>query len=198
MAPTGRMTNIAPRHGGLSRDPHTLANHRFFDGSQADMLRRCLAVAADFGRAGDAIQVRLSVTADGAGHRVPTGFVDRHLILIAQGEDARGRPVSRRQGPTLSAAAGPDLAGQAGRLYAKFLTGEDGRCPVPFWSAAPDVTDNRLTPGRPDEVGWTFPRELVRLRVRIVYRRFWQEVARAKGWPDDDLVVFDRLFASGR
>ena len=46
MKPTGRMTNIAPGHGGLRRDPATLANHRFFDGSQADMLRRCVQVSA--------------------------------------------------------------------------------------------------------------------------------------------------------
>ena len=32
MAPTGRLTNFAPGHGGLDRDPATLANHRFFDG----------------------------------------------------------------------------------------------------------------------------------------------------------------------
>jgi hypothetical protein len=195
MTPTGRMTNIAPRHGGIRRDPQTLANHRFFDGSQADMLRRCLEVAAVFEPPGDAIRARLHITADGAGHRVPTGFVDRHLILIADGQDARGRPLRLRQGPTLPAAAGSELGGKPGRLYAKFLTGEDGRGPVPFWSNAPDVTDNRLTPGQPDEAVWTFPAELARLRVRIVYRRFWHEVARAKGWPDEDLVVFDRVFA---
>ena len=42
MAPTGRMTNIAPGHGGIARDPATLASHGF-PGNQADMLRRCLA-----------------------------------------------------------------------------------------------------------------------------------------------------------
>jgi hypothetical protein len=30
------------------------------------------------------------------------------------------------------------------------------------------------------------------VRVRLIYRRFWQEVAQAKGWAADDLVVFDR------
>ena len=34
MAPTGRMTNIAPGNGGVERDPATLANHVFFDGGQ--------------------------------------------------------------------------------------------------------------------------------------------------------------------
>jgi hypothetical protein len=38
-----------------------------------------------------------------------------------------------------------------------------------------------------------FPASLARLRVRILYRRFWQEVTHAKGWPDEDLVVLDRI-----
>ena len=45
MKPTGKMTNMAPGHGGVERDPMTLANHRFFDGSREDMLRRCLQLS---------------------------------------------------------------------------------------------------------------------------------------------------------
>ena len=36
MKPTARMTNIAPGHGGIRRDPSTLANHTFWDGSQEE------------------------------------------------------------------------------------------------------------------------------------------------------------------
>jgi hypothetical protein len=196
MTPTGTMTNIAPGHGGLQRDPQTLGNHRFFNTDQAAMLRRCLSVAAQFEPAGNALRVHLRVAADGAGHRVPTGFVDRHVILVADGRDRAGRPLAARSGPVLPDAAGPDLAGLPGRLYAKFLTGDDGRGPVPFWYSVPDVHDNRLTPGRPDDLTLAFPAGLAEVRVRIIYRRFWQEVGRAKGWPDEDLVVLDRTFAA--
>jgi hypothetical protein len=55
--------------------------------------------------------------------------------------------------------------------------------------------DTRLVPGRPEELTFVFPRGLTLLRARIVYRRFWQEVARAKGWPDRDLIVLERTFA---
>ena len=52
MTPTGSMSNIAPGHGGIRRDPATLGNHRFFDGSQLNMLRRCLKLeTAEIGRA---------------------------------------------------------------------------------------------------------------------------------------------------
>ena len=72
MAPTGRMTNIAPGHGGLERDPWTLANHRFFDGSQIAMLRRCLNVTVVL--TPETAGVRAEVTADevrSAGTRAP-------------------------------------------------------------------------------------------------------------------------------
>jgi hypothetical protein len=196
MTPTGKMTNVAPGHGGLRRDPQTLGNHRFFNGDQAAMLRRCLSVTAEFEPAGDTVRVRLRVAADGAGHRVPTGFVDRHLILLAEGCDRAGRSLRAQGGPTLPDATGPEFAGRPGRLYAKFLTGNDGRGPVPFWHSIPEVHDNRLTPSRPDELTLTFPAGLAEVRVQIVYRRFWQQVAHAKGWPDEDLLVFDQTLGT--
>jgi hypothetical protein len=190
MTPTGRLSNLAPGHGGLPRDPHTLANHRFFAGSLADHLRRCVGVSVHFRRPGTAVRVRVGV--EGVGHRVPTGFIDRHLILTVEGIGPTGRPVPLRWGPLLPAAAGAELAGRPGRLYARLLRDEAGRGPVPFWRDLPDVTDTRLTPGQDDEVHFTFARAVARLRVRVLYRRFWQEVARAKGWPDHDLVVLER------
>jgi hypothetical protein len=194
MTPTGKMTNIAPGHGGLERAPRTLASHRFFDGGRAAMLRRSLQAGATLEPAAGRTNVRVRLTADGAGHRVPTGFVDRHLLLVVEGEDAAGRRLEPRSGPTLPAAAGPELAGRPGRLYAKHLRDFDGRGPVPFWLAAPGADDNRLTPGRPDDLELTFPPDLARVRVRVLYRRFWHQVAAAKGWPDTDLVVLERAF----
>lgn len=194
MRPTGQMTNLAPGHGGIERAPHTLANHRFFDGSVEEMLRQAVGVTMDCHKEADDIRARLYVRAEGAGHRVPAGLPDRHLILTLQVTDDTGAPVKPLDGPTLPAAAGPELSGQSGRLYAKLLSDFDGRSPVPFWAAAPGATDNRLTPGRPDVVELSLPGTAARLRVRLLYRRFWDEVVRAKRWPDRDLVVLDRTF----
>jgi hypothetical protein len=89
------------------------------------------------------------------------------------------------------------LAGQPGRLYAKLLRDEQGRSPAPFWRAgADDPVDTRLTPGQVDRSRYLFPAGLAHLRVRVLYRRFWEEVARAKGWPDRDLTVHERVFAA--
>src|SRR5207244_3382643 len=82
MAPTGRLTNLAPGHGGIDRDPRTLGNHRFFRGSQAQMLRACVRVATSLRRERGEVRAEVCVRAEGVGHRVPTGFIDRHLLLV--------------------------------------------------------------------------------------------------------------------
>jgi hypothetical protein len=191
MKPTGTMSNIAPGRGGRSRDPRTLGNHVFFAGSQEEMLRRAIRVEPTTQRTPDGLRVVVRILADDVGHRVPTGFIDRHLILVVEGVDAAGRALPPRSGPRLPAPAA-DLAGRPGRLYAKLLTDFDGRAPVPFWRPAREPADTRLTPGVPDETVLLYPPEVVSLRVRLLYRRFWGEVVQAKDWADVDVVVAER------
>jgi hypothetical protein len=193
MAPTGKLTNIAPGKGGIPRDPKTLANHLFFAGSRIDMLRRCLKVSASLADGGDGVRVEVAVRADQVGHRVPTGFVDRNLLLVVEGLDTDGRPVAARRGPLLAGAAGEGFAGQPGRLYAKLLKDDDGHSPAPFWRADPDARDSRLLPGQADRTVYVFPGQLDRVRIRLLYRRFWPQVAAAKHWPDNEIAVVDRL-----
>jgi Cytochrome c554 and c-prime len=191
MAPTGTLTNMAPGKGGVQRDPQTLANHRFFAGSQADMLRQCLRVSVDLVPADGEVRAQVAVHVDGAGHRVPTGFIDRHLVLVVDGLNGETVvPVIR--GSLLPAVAGRELAGRPGKLYARILHDFDGKTPAPFWRADPAVQDTRLVPGRTDRLTFAFPAKTTRVRVRLLYRRFWPEVTEAKGWPDDTIVVLDR------
>jgi hypothetical protein len=194
MKPTGRTTNIAPGHGGIERDPYTLSNHRFFDGSQETMLRRAVKAAAHFERRTDGLHVRILLWAEGVGHRLPTGFVDRHLLLVVEGQTAEGRAVPPLSGPKLPALVGEELAGRPGRLYARLLRDFEGRSPAPFWLATPDTPlDTRIIPDKVEEVLFHFPVALTRLRFRVLYRRFWPEVARAKQWPQDDLLVLEQI-----
>jgi hypothetical protein len=193
MTPTGRMSNVAPGRGGKERDPHTLGNHAFFDGGHEAMLRRCLRVTVTFSPTADPRRAAVRVAADGAGHRVPTGFIDRHLVLVVEGLTADGSPVPLRDGPRLPPPA-DDLAGRPGRLYAKRLTDFDGHTPAPFWRPVKQLDDTRLTPGQADVADFHFAPDLSRLRVRLIYRRFWPQVSRAKQWPDADLVVLDETF----
>jgi hypothetical protein len=195
MKPTTAMHNIAPGHGGIRRDPATLGNHVFWDGSQLDMLRRCLNLDVETRRQRDGVAVQVRLVARGVGHHVPTGFIDRQLLLVVEGLDRAGRAIPLRKGPTLPAVTGPALAGKAGRMYARLLSDESGRSPVPFWRALSEPIDTRLRPEQPDVRRFVFAAGATRVRVRVLHRRFWAETVRQKRWPDRDLVVIDRSWS---
>lgn len=186
MTPTGRMTNIAPGRGGIEREPKTLANHRFFDVSLQEMLRRCLIVDVVVANSSNGVQASVTVRADNVGHRVPTGFVDRNLVLVVEAFDASNKPLSPISGPRLPAVAGRS---GAGRLYAKQLRDFDGNVPAPFWRADPNVIDTRLKPGEPDVSRYLFDRKTAHIRARLLYRRFWPEVAESKRWQGNETEV---------
>lgn len=188
MKPTGRMTNIARGHGGIERDPATLGNHRFWAGSRLAMLRDALRL--DVRVEGRRVETRL--VAGNVGHRVPTGFIDRQLLLVVEAHDDRGRRLTMRSGPTLPPPVGPELAGMPGGLFARLAKDASGQLPVPFWRAVPEPEDTRLVPGQTDRRTFEFESAPARVRVRVLHRRFWAEVARQKRWPDQDLVVLDR------
>ncbi len=191
MTPTGKLTNIAPGKGGIDRNPKTLASHAL-PGATPEMLRKCLEVAVKKGKVPG--QVVVEVRAHDVGHRVPTGFIDRHLILVVQAQDPRGKTLPPQAGPTLPPAAGKEFAGLAGVLFAKELKSPQGQL-LPFWlghRAAGKLHDNRLIPGRPERREFSFGNTADKVRVRLIYRRFWPEVAEAKNWPDADILVVDR------
>jgi len=194
MAPTGLLTNLAPGKGGIERAPHTLASHRF-PGGEADMLRRCLNVSIKAAQDSEGAHVTADVLADNVGHRVPTGFIDRNVLIIVEAVDGANKTVRLVAGPTLPPSAGRGYAGLPGWLYAKQLTTADGLHPLPFWLAHQEPEDTRLLPGQTDRREFQFAKGAERLRVRLLYRRFWQEVAEKKGWPDNEIVVVDRVGA---
>jgi len=89
------------------------------------------------------------------------------------------------------------LRGAAGCLFAKQPVGFDGQAPAPFWIAQPGLLDTRLMPERPQQTEFLFPVETRRLRVRLLYRRFWEEQTRIKRWPSTEIVVHDRTIDIG-
>lgn len=191
MRPNGELTNIAPGSGGIERDPSTLASHTLLPGGRAAMLRSCLSLETKVEETDDGVAVAVTVTARNVGHRVPTGFIDRHLLLLVAGEAADGEPVELLAGPTLEAVGDDELVGQAGWLYAKLLAAPDGAAPSPFWREHGAMRDTRLTPGSPHTTTYRFAGPAASIRVQLIYRRFWRDVGREKGWPDDSITVFD-------
>jgi hypothetical protein len=192
MRPTGTMTNVAPGRGGLMRDPRTLASHQF-PGGQAEMLSRCLKVDVQLQRNEEGVTSVVDVRASAVGHKVPTGFVDRNLVLVVEGFDVEGKRVPSMCGELLPAST-DTLAALPGKVYAKQLKDFDGHRPAPFWRAELLVEDTRLLPEQTDRTTFHFPVDVERVRVRLIYRRFWAETARTKGWPDDAVTVVDETF----
>ena len=134
------------------------------------------------------ITIKPIVDVQNVGHRVPTGFIDRQLILVVHALDEQNNRVELSRGLRLPKSAGK-WSGYAGALYAKQLVGENNRTPSPFWLPVFDVTDSRLKPEQPDVRTFVFAKGARRVSVQLWYRRFWQEVADARGWLDNDLLV---------
>jgi len=122
----GRCTTSPPAVAVSTAIRTRWGNHVFWDKSQLDMLRRCLKLDVDVRRQGDGVVVQVRLSARGVGHRVPTGFIDRQLLLVVDGQDGAGRDVPLKAGSTLPAAVGPALAGRPGRLYVRRLKDETG------------------------------------------------------------------------
>lgn len=189
MAPTGAMTNIAVGHGGLERIPSSLASHSFMPEGREAMLQNCLTVETEFQHQHDSIEFQVSVQATDVGHRVPTGFIDRHLILVVEALDDQEQHVTLIEGPTLPLAAGT-LHQQPGHLFAKLLVDPSGTGPQPFWRAGMTTNDTRLMPDQAEHFTFRFPQETATIKTKLVYRPFWETVAQQKGWPTEDLSVF--------
>jgi hypothetical protein len=198
MTPTGALTNIAPGAGGIPRDPHTLASHTFLPGGREAMLKRCLKVSAAFENDGQHVKGVVEIVAHDVGHRVPTGFIDRHLILVVEPQDADGRLLPFDNNNLLPTAAGQDLADLPGRLFARLLVDTHGQSPAPFWRPTEEPTDTRLTPEQPSLTHFQFPAATHQIRIRLLYRRFWDEVTQSKSWPDDTIVIYDRMYDTRR
>jgi hypothetical protein len=188
MTPTGTLTNIAPGKGGIERNPKTLASHHMPGGMLA-MLRRSLSLQAIVNVGG---RLDVEVKANVVGHRVPTGFVDRHLILVVEAKDANGNRAKLVTGPTLPRSAG-NWSGRPGVLYAKQLIGDEDRVPTPFWLPVLRSVDTRLLPEETDRRAFLFGGDVATVRVQLWYRRFWHEVAQARGWSDNDVLVSEQI-----
>ncbi|MCS6977861.1 MAG: carboxypeptidase-like regulatory domain-containing protein [Gemmatales bacterium] len=192
MKPTGTLTNIAPGHGGIERDPLTLASHAT-PGATPDMLRRAIRLKTDLTVEGEAAVLHVTVSAQEVGHKVPTGFVDRRLVLTVSAVDAQGEAVREVSGPRIPPDAGFG-SDQPGLLFAKVLEDYDGRSPVPFWMPCRVREDTRLEPGKVRTDHWVFPREATaEVRVRLEYHRFPPPVVQEKHWPEDRILIAETV-----
>lgn len=190
MAPADNITNMVAEHGGVARRASTLSSHSF-DGASAARYRDALAVSLETHESTVGIEAAITIDASEIGHFAPTGFVDRHLILLVESYDSEGIEVAIVKGPHIPDCAGDDVAGRCGELFARVLEDAAGNSPAPFWSAVAERSDTRIDPACPRVLHITLARAVRRLRIRLLHRDFWEEVRELKRWPDETVVVLD-------
>lgn len=194
MANHRRTTNMAAGHGGIERDPETLSSH-VTPGADLGFLREHLTFEVAAHRESEGIVVQTTVTARDVGHLTPTGHPARQLLLVLRAHTDSGQVVPLIAGDRLPAVAGtPDRGGQAGqpgKLYAKILTSLDGDPHIPYWDVTELAGDTRLEPDEPTRASFTYAPEPspVVIEAELIYRRFPFDVAKEKGWTDNEIHV---------
>jgi len=181
--------NVAPEKGGIERDPATLSRHDFPGATEA-MLRSCLKLDAVSRSNDKGVSIEVRLVAENVGHRVPTGFIDRHLILVIEASDADGKEVQLLAGARLPKRAGA-LAGKGGAIFGKQHLSEGGE-PLPFWVLEGEYHDTRLQPGVPIREVFRVSPQTKSVRIRVLYGRFWPAVAEARRWEGNQIEVIDR------
>jgi hypothetical protein len=91
------LTNIAPGKGGIERDPAAIHNHNMT--VDAELLRNALTMKAWAKMQDGKAAVTVTLTNDKTGHHVPTDSPLRHLILLIEAKDSRGKLLKLQAGP---------------------------------------------------------------------------------------------------
>jgi hypothetical protein len=190
MAAAADVTNMAPGHGGIPRPSSSLSDHSL-RGPASRTYENSLSVSLAITRGERRVRVQVSIDASLVGHGVPTGFIDKHLILVVEAFDENGCSVPQVDGPRIPEYAGESVAGRAGGLFGRVLTGSQGERPEVFWNSVVQDQDTRILPTAPRTVDVAFDVAAERLRIRLLHRRAWERTRLAKHWADDTTTLID-------
>jgi hypothetical protein len=172
---------------------------------KAQLLRSHLDLSVTGSQTTDSLEITVELCVRNVGHRMPTGYPDRALLLWVSATEANTRDLPLLDGPRLPSIAGlgdpreGNLAGQPGRIYAKSLEGLDGTQAVPYWRPNRVAFDTRLQSDQADRVRFRFdrPQGAPSVSVKLLYRRFPKAVADHKAWPDNDLEIHHCVWPTG-
>jgi hypothetical protein len=194
------LTNLAPFHGGLERDPRAIHAHIDRGASDPAFLRDAISLRVNARGGDEEVDVQAVVTNEGAGHHYPTDSPLRHLLLVVRAFAAEGAALEQIEGPRLPRWAGagdPErgrLAGLPGRAYAKVLEESwTGVSPTgAYWNNIRLVSDNRLAALASDTTVYKFRRPSAggaRVTATLLYRRACIDLMDRKGWVAPDILL---------
>jgi hypothetical protein len=195
MPSVGATYFVPPDLGGLIRPAESLTSHLQRGVGDIDLMRSTLDLGVGVRREGPILGVTVRVTNVGAGHHVPTDHPGRHLLLVVEAVDSTGAPLRRLNGPEIPEWGG-DLAGRPGAGYAKLLQDvATGEWPVvSYWRQTLIREDNRLPALNSDLTQYAFsaPDGEWKVRVRVVFRRLYKDIADRYGWDLGELIMAER------
>ena len=175
MKPDGKTRNIAPGKGGIERHPDSLASHDLMPGGKLSMLRKCMTLSVSVAEvANHQKEIRIHLLARDVGHKVPTGHVDHHLLILLETSSRESRS-TLIQGPLLPLWMDENLRGRTGVCLGRPNLNEEGNQLVPFWRAMQEPVDNRLEPEKPREYRWVVPNDTGEISVKLYYRAGWHQ-----------------------
>lgn len=186
---------------GVYRDPSMIHPH-LFEGATEPRLKGAAYLNLDAEIETGELTVYVEVTNVNAGHRLPTGFSMRHMILLITAKDEGGRELKQLDGPKVPewGGVGPieegNYAGRPGKGFAKILADDKGNINVPYWKAIKVVSDNRIKPKEYDESVYKFqvPDGVKELTVEagLVYRKFFKNIADEKRLPLGEVIMQEK------
>lgn len=143
------------------------------------------------------VNVKVTVTNTGAGHKFPTDSPLRHLILLVEARDENEMLLAQVGGPVIPLWGAEDYAGRAGVIYANILKEEhtNNMPTFAYWNLTEPAwqdSDTRLNPGIevPSEYSFAAPSNGdATITAKLIYRYAFFEIARQKGWNRPDVLV---------
>lgn len=192
--------NVAPRKGGVERDPMTIRAHSQLGAMDEEFLQTALAMTLSARVEEGNLVVQVGITNDNTGHHVPTDSPLRHLILLVEATDTGGTPLTQTNGPNVPEWGGvgdPEqgyYAGLPGKAFAKVL--EELWTEVSpsgaYWNPTRIVSDNRIAAFETDTSRYTFTLPSDRqaqVEVTLLFRRAFKELMDQKGWDVPDIIM---------
>jgi hypothetical protein len=178
--------------GGLLRNPQTVFSHKMLGPDDAAFMRSAARVDLTAVPESGKLRVTVVVTNSGAGHSLPTDYPGRNILLVVSAS-VNGAEVALDEGPRVPKWGG-DLAGRPGQGFARVLEERWTReAPtIAYWRPTELESDSRIRAMESDSSTYVFrlPRSgRVHVTARLVYRRTYPSIARAKQWTDEDVLM---------
>jgi hypothetical protein len=197
MPPTGDRLFALPEEGGLEHSPENIPSHLQLGAVSTEFLQGTVAMDLSSQTQEGYIEASVKITNTNAGHHVPTDYPGRHLILVVEATDSRGKSLPLLDGPAVPEWGGAE-AGLPGKAFAKVLRDVmSGEFPVvSYWKQALIHSDNRIPAFGTDVSSYKYglptdPGE-IEIKATLTFRRLFQSLAEKKGWSIPDILMTER------